>query len=442
MALLSFHPPCAIEEQPLTEMSRPKPGSLAPRDGIYRRGFGLKGEISGDLNEDYHSELIEQIRAEGNRLETPHCKVLLAKEFGFCYGVDKAVDFAYETRRKFPDRRIFLTAEIIHNPRVNRRLLDMGIEFLSGQYSQGITSADLQSQDVVILPAFGISLEELDRLKATGCVLVDTTCGSVVHVWKRVEKYARDGFTSVIHGKAEHEETLATASHARSGGMGHYLIVLDREEAKFICDFIRQGGDPGSLESRFAAKTSPGFDFGRDLERIGVANQTTMLSSESIEIGEMIRSAMGTRYGADHVQEHFRSFDTICGATQERQDAVLEMMENPPELMIVIGGFNSSNTNHLCEIAERFCPTYHIEGPEGLLSPDRILHKPSAKGLAPLETADWLPTRRPLTVGVTAGASTPNRVVGEVIERLVKWSAPSHAMLERPGATTDSNQAI
>lgn len=404
-------------------MSRPEPGSLAPRDGIYRRGFGLKSDISEDLNQDYHSELVEDLRARGNRLETPACTIRLAKEFGFCYGVDKAVDFAYETRRKFPDRRIFLTAEIIHNPRVNRRLIDMGIEFLSGQYARGMGMEDLQPQDVVILPAFGVSLEELDRLRRTGCVLVDTTCGSVVHVWKRVERYAQDGFTSVIHGKAEHEETIATASHARCGGRGRYLVVLDKDEAKLICDFIREGGPTTGLEQRFARKTSPGFDFGRDLVRIGVANQTTMLSSESLAIGEMIRSAMQTRYGAEHVAEHFRSFDTICGATQERQDAVMEMMAEPPELMIVIGGFNSSNTNHLCEIAELYCPTYHIEGPEGLISPRRIRHKPSAKGSAVVEAEGWLPPQRPISIGVTAGASTPNRVVGEVISRLLDWAA-------------------
>lgn len=418
----------------VTELNRPKPGSLAPRDGIYRRGFGLKGEISEELNEDYHSDLIEEIRASGNRLETEHCSIRLAKEFGFCYGVDKAVDFAYETRRKFPDRRIFLTAEIIHNPRVNRRLIEMGVEFLSGQYARGTQVEDLKARDVIILPAFGVSLEELERLKATGCVLVDTTCGSVVHVWKRVEKYARDGFTSVIHGKAEHEETLATASHARSGGAGHYLVVLDKEEAGLVCDFIRQRGDAGRLEARFRTKTSAGFDFHRDLERIGVANQTTMLSSESLEIADLIRQAMAARYGPEHVQEHFRSFDTICGATQERQDAVMEMMQDPPELMIVIGGFNSSNTNHLCEIAEQYCPTFHIEGPEGLLSRERIRHKPPAKDHPPVEVEDWLPSRRPLRIGVTAGASTPNRVVGEVIDRLLNWTASGSVAAPSPSS--------
>lgn len=399
------------------------PGSLEPKDGIYRRGFGLKSEISGELKNDYHSELIEEIRANGNRLETDDCTIQLAKEFGFCYGVDKAVDFAYETRRNFPDRRIFLTAEIIHNPLVNARLMEMGIGFLGGQYSEGITSAQVRPEDVVILPAFGVSLEERDTLKKTGCVLVDTTCGSVVHVWKRVEKYAKDGFTSLIHGKAEHEETIATASHAAMGGVGKYLIVLDKAEAAFVCDFIRERGEAGPLQERFGSECSPEFNFERDLEKIGVANQTTMLSSESLEIGAMVRDAMAARYGKDSIHDHFRSFDTICNATQERQDAVTEMLQQPLDLMIVIGGFNSSNTNHLCEIAEKSCAAFHIEGPAGLLSSTRILHRPSPKDSVPIETENWLPSQRPLRIGVTAGASTPNRVVGEVIEQLRVWAA-------------------
>lgn len=398
------------------------PGSLAPRDGIYSRGFGLKAEIADELGEDYHCELVEEMRAGGYELERPGCRVRLAKEFGFCYGVDKAVDFAYETRRNFPDRRIFLTAEIIHNPRVNRRLIEMGIEFLSGQYAGDARVEDLRPEDVVILPAFGVGLEELDRLRKIGCVLVDTTCGSVVHVWKRVETYARDGFTSIIHGKAEHEETLATASHAAMGGRGHYLVVLDKDEAMHVCEIIRSGVGGQGLELHFKGKTSPGFDAELHLERVGAANQTTMLSSESMEIAGMLREAMTTRYGEDKLDDHFRSFDTICHATQERQDSVIEMMKTPPELMIVIGGFNSSNTIHLCEIAEPHCSTFHIEGAECLISSNEIRHRPSPKDSQPITSTDWLPSSRPLQIGVTAGASTPNRVVGEVIERLVGWT--------------------
>lgn len=395
------------------------------KDGIFRRGFGLKPEIQQDLASDYYSSLVEEIRAADNRLLADGLEIRLAKEFGFCYGVDKAVDFAYETRRKFPDRRIFLTAEIIHNPRVNRRLIEMGIEFLSGQYAGGARIEDIRPEDVVILPAFGIAIDQLEKLRSTGCILVDTTCGSVVHVWKRVEKYAKEGFTSLIHGKYRHEETIATASYAYSGGEGAYIVVLDKAEAALVCDYIRGGGAPGDLPSRFADRVSPGFDFARDLARVGVANQTTMLSSESMEIAAMVREAMIARHGADQIDEHFRSFDTICNATQERQDAVIEMIKTPPDLMIVIGGFNSSNTHHLCEITSPHCPTFHIEDADCMISASRIRHKPPESGSEPLETENWYPARRPLSVGVTAGASTPNRVVGEVIERLLSWgSAP------------------
>lgn len=402
------------------------PSSIhSPQGGIYKRGFGLKAEIQGDLAGDYHSDLIERIRASDNRLRTDGMELRLAREFGFCYGVDKAVDFAYETRRKFPDRRVILTAEIIHNPRVNSRLIEMGIRFLSGQYADGLTIDDIRPEDVVILPAFGVAVGELERLRQTGSVLVDTTCGSVVHVWKRVEKYAADGFTSLIHGKYQHEETIATASYASAGGRGSHIVVLDKAEAALVCEFIRTSGDPAPLAARFSKSVSPGFDFARDLRKIGVANQTTMLSSESLEIAGMVREAMIARYGGDAIDEHFRSFDTICGATQERQDAVLEMMREPPDLMIVIGGFNSSNTHHLCEIALQHCPTYHIEDAAGFLSPARIRHKPPLPGSTVIESENWLPARRPLSVGVTAGASTPNRVVGEVIERLDEWTRPA-----------------
>ena len=403
----------------MTTKSKP----TASPDGVFRRGFGLKSEILDDLNSDYHSDLVESIRSNNNLLIEEGLEIRLAQEFGFCYGVDKAVDFAYETRRKFPERRIFLTAEIIHNPRVNRRLIEMGIEFLSGQYAGETGAEDLRPEDVVLLPAFGVAVDELERLRKTGCVLVDTTCGSVVHVWKRVERYARDGFTSLIHGKYRHEETIATASYAVFEGRRSYIVVLDKEEAGMVCDFIRGTKKAEELTARFVDCVSPGFDFGRDLERIGVANQTTMLSSESLEIADSVRRAMIDRYGEGAIGEHFRAFDTICHATQERQDAVLEMMKDPPDLMIVIGGFNSSNTHHLREIATQHCPTYHIDEAEGLLSPTRIRHKAAAASADPIESEGWLPDNRPLSIGVTAGASTPNRVVGEVIERLREFTA-------------------
>lgn len=387
---------------------------------VIRHGFGLKSEVQDALHDDYHSDTIDVMLREGCELRAEALTLRLAKAFGFCYGVDKAIDYAYETRRKFPDRRIILANEIIHNPQVNHRLIEMGIHFMAGQYSDGTTLDQITAEDVVILPAFGADTHLLASLRRIGCVLVDTTCGSVVHVWKRVEKYAREGFTSVIHGKWAHEETVATCSHITSQE-GRYLVMRNRDEARLVCEFIADGGDAEALTERFAKSMSRGFDFQHDLERIGIANQTTMLSSESMAIGGMFREALVARFGAAELEEHFRSFDTICNATQERQDAVLEMMQNPPDVMLVVGGFNSSNTTHLCKIASHHCVTYHVDDAACLISRAEIRHQPSWVGAQPIVTRDWLPARRPLTLGLTAGASTPNKVIGEVIDRLVGW---------------------
>ena len=396
------------------------------KDGIIRHSFGLKDEIhQQSLARDYHSDIVKRIRENDHRYTLGGFEFRLAKDFGFCYGVDKAIDFAYETRRRFPDRRIWLTDEIIHNPRVNTRCLEMGIRFINGPYADGATYEDILPEDVVLIPAFGVDVKLLERLKAKGCVIVDSTCGSVVHVWKRVERYAREGFTSVIHGKWKHEETIATASHVTMHEGGHYLILFDKGEAQEICDFIRNGGDAAALGEKYKNAKSEGFDFEQHLVKIGCANQTTMLSSESLEIGRMIREALIERYGAEHVQDHYRSFDTICHATQERQDAVIEMMQTPPDVMIVVGGFNSSNTEHLAEICAHSCPTFHVDTVECLISPTEIKHRPAYYGAQPEIASNWLPTHRPLKIGITAGASTPNRVIGEVIERMAEWEGAS-----------------
>ncbi|MEN6626083.1 MAG: 4-hydroxy-3-methylbut-2-enyl diphosphate reductase [Candidatus Sumerlaeia bacterium] len=397
-----------------------------PEDHLVRRGFGLKDQVKGERREAYHSPLVEKIRQAGNRWRIGGIELRLAKEFGFCYGVDKCIDFAYETRRRFPDRRIFLTTEIIHNPRVNQRLIEMGVIFLGGRYSGRHGIEDVTAQDIVFLPAFGYEVQLVERLRRIGCVVVDGTCGSVVHVWKRVERYAREGLTSVIHGKWRHEETIATVSHISATG-GKYLVLFDEPETALVRDFIMTGRGAGALAEKFRRAISPDFDFARDLERIGVANQTTMLSSESLAIAGMLREALIARHGAEGIEQRFRMFETICTATQERQDAVQEMMADPPDLMLIVGGFNSSNTGHLCEIAAQHCPSFHIEEVDCLISPDRIRHKPAGGG-QPVETGGWLPRRRPLTIGLTAGASTPNRVVGEVIERLSSWETREGAM--------------
>src|SRR6187455_1191074 len=274
----------------------------------------MKEAVAADLAAAYHSSVVDDVRKNGFVRQSGRLTLHLAQEFGFCYGVDRAVDYAYQTRKRFPDKNVFLTGEIIHNPHVNDQLRERGIRILTDP-SEGQT--ELSPDDVVILPAFGVSIEELARLDQQGCTLVDTTCGSVLNVWKNVRRYAQDGFTSVIHGKVRHEETRATASQATAFPNGHYLVVRDEDETARVCDFIRNGGDSAAFLSSFGEAASEGFDPGTDLGRIGCANQTTMLMSESLKVGEMLRQAIVDRHGEAAVADRFRAFDTICSATQE-----------------------------------------------------------------------------------------------------------------------------
>jgi 4-hydroxy-3-methylbut-2-enyl diphosphate reductase len=381
---------------------------------IFRKGLDLKHEVAGVLAESYRSDLIDTIKNAGFQYASGRFTIHLAREFGFCYGVDRAVDYAYQTRRRFPDRTVYLTGEIIHNPHVNDELRAQGIRFLS---DQGESTSALTPADVVILPAFGVTIEQLLELERRGCTLVDTTCGSVLNVWKNVKRYAEDGFTSIIHGKYWHEETQATASQALHAGCRQYLVVLNREEAGTVCRYIRSGGGREEFIARFARATSPSFDPDQHLARVGCANQTTMLSSESLEIGEMFRAAIRDRYGDAELPARFRAFDTICSATQDRQDAVSALLDGQPvDLMLVIGGLNSSNTCNLARICAEQVPTYHIADPSGLVSSEVIRHKPVGQA-GETTTTGWLPAGN-VTIGLTSGASTPDNQVGAAIRRL------------------------
>jgi 4-hydroxy-3-methylbut-2-enyl diphosphate reductase len=387
---------------------------------IFRKGLDLKHEVAGVLADSYHSELVQRIKAQDFRYDSGRLSVILAREFGFCYGVDRAVDYAYQARKRFPDRPVFLTGEIIHNPHVNDQLRAQGIRFLS---DPGENAAAVGPDDVVILPAFGVTVQELLRFTQAGCTLVDTTCGSVLNVWKNVSRYARDGFTSVIHGKHWHEETQATASQAVQVRDGHYLVVLDKAEAALACDYIRGTGTKAAFIERFANAISPAFDPDRHLQRIGCANQTTMLSTESMEIGEMFRAAMVTRYGDAGAVERFRAFDTICSATQDRQDAVVRLLaEEPLDLMLVIGGYNSSNTCNLARICAAAVATYHIADPDGLLSRDEIRHRSVAQKTE-VVTRGWLPPSGAVRVGLTSGASTPDNLVEVALRKLEAFTS-------------------
>jgi 4-hydroxy-3-methylbut-2-en-1-yl diphosphate reductase len=383
----------------------------------FRKGFGLKAAIEGQLTADYHSAVVEQFRANDYRLTAGPLSFLLAREFGFCYGVDRAVEYAYETRRKFPDRRLFLVGEIIHNPHVNAKLREMGVVFLERSEGGTFDFSGVTPDDVVIMPAFGVTVHDFARLRAIGCVMVDTTCGSVLNVWKRVESYAKDGYTAIIHGKSYHEETKATASQVTKYTGGRYLVVFDMDEARRICDFIEHGGDAAQLARDFSHAMSPGFNFERDLERVGLANQTTMLSGESLAIAGEVRQSMLRRYGEASLADHFRTFDTICSATQERQDAMVTLLQEPLDLMIVVGGYNSSNTTHLAAMSRsRGVRTYHIEDASAIdVESGRMRYQPNVKQPEQV-TDDWLGAAR--MIGVTAGASTPNNKIGETILRI------------------------
>jgi 4-hydroxy-3-methylbut-2-en-1-yl diphosphate reductase len=386
----------------------------------FRKGFGLKSEVLDELATDYDGQVVDQLRANDYVLTVGDVTIRLAREFGFCYGVERAVEYAYQTRRKFPDRRICLVGEIIHNPHVNDRLKEMGVEILMRPEPTGAFDfTGITAEDVVIMPAFGVTIDDFNALREIGCILVDTTCGSVLNVWKRVEAYARDGFTSLIHGKYYHEETRATASQTQKHPDAHYLVVRNMDEAKIVCEFIEGRVTGESLMQTFARAVSPGFDPEKHLRRIGVANQTTMLARESMAIGEEVGAAIARARGEEARLTDFRSFDTICSATQERQDAVTELLELGVDVMVVIGGFNSSNTISLAALCAEQVPTYHIETSSAIDPETGSIHYRVAQiKHEEAERTGWLPPG-PVRVGVTAGASTPNNKIGDTVNRIL-----------------------
>jgi 4-hydroxy-3-methylbut-2-enyl diphosphate reductase len=391
----------------------------APDPSTYfRKGFGLRAEVQDELASDYSGRLVDRMRSGDYVLTVGDVTIRLAREFGFCYGVERAVEYAYQTRRKFPDRRIYLVGEIIHNPHVNTRLRDMGIEILRAEEGR-FDFTGVTPEDVVILPAFGVTIHDFERLRELGCILVDTTCGSVLNVWKRVESYAKDGFTALIHGKHYHEETRATASQVRKYEAGHYIIVRDISEARLVCDYIEGRVDAAALMGRLGHATSPGFNPELHLRRVGVANQTTMLARESLAIAAEVGDAVGRARGAGARESDFRTFDTICSATQERQDAVEELLREPLDVMVVIGGFNSSNTISLAALCAERVPTFHVESPEGI-DPDigSVHYRPTGLKHAEADRHGWLPPGE-IRVGITAGASTPNSKIGEAVMRIL-----------------------
>ncbi len=372
--------------------------------------------VQAQVLSHYRSELVERIRANGNMLSSGDLTVRLAKEFGFCYGVERAIDLAYAARKYFPpEKPIYLLGEIIHNPEVNDQIRNMGIQIISPKPTDE-EIARLTADDVVMIPAFGTEVGTRKKIEAKGCQLVDTTCGDVMSVWKRVRQYSKENVTSIIHGKAKHEETKATTSQARAYGSGHYLVVFTLAETDYVCRYILNGGNKTEFLEKFKGAHSEGFDPDVDLQAIGVANQTTMLRGETEEVQRRLKTAMIEKYGADQVEKHFRFFDTICGATQDRQDALEKLLREPLSLLLVIGGYNSSNTSHLAEMGEAKLPTYFIKNAAKMVSDQLIVHYDQHQGKE-VETQNWLPPGN-ITVGITAGASCPNNLIEDTIRRL------------------------
>jgi len=372
--------------------------------------------VQAQVLSHYRSELVERIRAQGGVLSADSLTIKLAKEFGFCYGVERAIDLAYAARKSFPaEKPIYLLGEIIHNPEVNDQIRNLGIKTIPNKPTDAELN-QLQREDVVIIPAFGTEVATRRKLEEKGCVLVDTTCGDVMSVWKRVRQYSKEAVTSIIHGKAKHEETKATTSQATAYGTGHYLVVYNLDETDYVCDYILSGGDKAEFLAKFRGAFSPGFDPDVHLHAVGVANQTTMLRGETEEVQRRLKAVMLRKYGESEIDRHFRFFDTICGATQDRQDALQKLLAQPLDLLIVIGGYNSSNTSHLAEMGEAKLPTYFIKNAAKMESEKMIRHYNQHRR-EEVETKSWLPAGK-ITVGITAGASCPNNLIEDTIRRL------------------------
>lgn len=371
--------------------------------------------VQAQVLSHYRSELVDRIRAKGHVLSADGLlTVKLAKEFGFCYGVERAIDLAYAARKVFPDQPIYILGEIIHNPEVNDQIRNLGIQTISAKPTDEEIER-LQKRDVVIIPAFGTQVETRAKLEAKGCQLVDTTCGDVMSVWKRVKQYSREAVTSIIHGKAWHEETKATSSQATATN-GHYLVVFTLAETDYVCNFILNGGNKQEFLEKFKGAYSEGFDPDVHLSAVGVANQTTMLRGETEEVQRRLKTAMMKKYGDDEVDKHFRFFDTICGATQDRQDALEKLLREPMDLLLVIGGYNSSNTSHLAEMGEAKLPTFFIKN-AAMMASEKMIRHWDQHNHTEVETENWLPPGK-ITVGITAGASCPNNLIEDAIRRL------------------------
>lgn len=364
----------------------------------------------------YRCELVEQLRSRGS-LEIGRLRLLLPEKFGFCWGVDRALAMVYDAREAFPGRPLWLLNSVIHNPRVNADMQEMGIGFLKGPTAVEGALETLGPRDVVIVPAFSAEVEEIQHLRNRGVTVVDTTCPWVIKPHKRALRYVAEGFTTVIHGTVGHDETRSTCSLVRHHG-GQYLVVHDMQETETLARYLEGGIGEEELRAGLHPQAAEeGFRPAEHLQRIGLINQTTMLASESRAIADRLRRALEERHDDQALAESFRDFDTICAATQENQDAATAVAGVQPDLFIVVGGHDSSNTRNLARVGDgQGVPAYHVEGPESV-RPDMLIHLDRDRVVR--EHGPWLPDKDPVVVAFTAGASTPDTILGEVIRRVV-----------------------
>uniref|UniRef100_A0A7S0RNL7 4-hydroxy-3-methylbut-2-enyl diphosphate reductase n=1 Tax=Pyramimonas obovata TaxID=1411642 RepID=A0A7S0RNL7_9CHLO len=358
--------------------------------------------------------LIATMKENGFKYQRGEIDISLAESYGFCWGVERAVQMAYEARKQYPEDNMHITNEIIHNPTVNKKLKEMEVAFIEPVEDKEGSPKDfsnVEEGDVVILPAFGASVQEMQLLDERGVQIVDTTCPWVSKVWNAVDAHKRKEFTSVIHGKYAHEETIATASFADK-----YIVIKNLTELEYVRNYIMNGGDKEEFLVKFSKAVSEGFDPDEDLQRVGLANQTTMLKGETEEMGKALQQTMMEKFGVEAVDDHFMFLDTICDATQERQDAMYKIVEENPDIVLVVGGWNSSNTSHLQEIAEhKGLTSYWVDQPSRIEAGNKITWLTSWGEMK--TTENWLPEGK-LRIAVTSGASTPDKVVEDVLDRV------------------------
>lgn len=366
-------------------------------------------------HENYEAIGISEIRRSGGVLEIDGLTFRFPEHFGFCYGVDKAIDMVFETCERFADRRIFLTDQLIHNPFINGKLREKGVRYLQRDARHLLITDELVSGDIVVVSAFGTDFRDIDSLGARGVTIVDSTCGAIINVWKRVEGYARQGFITLMHGKRNHEETRATVSRAVKEG-GSYITLENIAEARELASAVLGRLSERDFLTRYPGAAPEGFRFEAATCKMGMANQTTMLKGESLQIQGILRRAFVERFGEAETAERFRSFDTICGATQDRQDALRQLLRHPLDLLVIVGGFNSSNTAHLAEIAHGHVPLHHIESADDLLSPQAVRSMDPLTGTVAVRCGAYDPSWT--RIGLTAGASTPDVTLVDVIEKI------------------------